>query len=190
MLQVRMPHSRPCFSMRRPLRLKSAFASGRRAAGTAGHTVSMYNLGVCYMTGSGVMRNPFKAVQFFKRAADEKYPPALFNYALCAYHGTGALLLLLLLLRLWSRGCSDMQVHRLPVCVASRRHGSEHGDCEGLLPASDRCRQRARQGSHDTDSRRSTPCGATCPHAALSVPIPCPWHPGRPPWPQCVHCEW
>lgn len=48
-----------------------------------------YNLGVCYLYGYGVNRDPAKAVQQFERAADEGHPLSLGKLGLCLREGWG-----------------------------------------------------------------------------------------------------
>lgn len=61
--------------------LERALANGARGAA--------YNLGVLYMSGWGVARDPKRACDYFKIAAAAKVAKSTHNLAQCYYHGLG-----------------------------------------------------------------------------------------------------
>ena len=54
--------------------------------GSAG---AQYALGNAYFNGTGTAADRERAVMWYKRAADQNYPPAMFNLAYCCSNGTG-----------------------------------------------------------------------------------------------------
>ena len=54
--------------------------------GSAG---AQFALGNAYFNGTGTAADRERAVMWYKRAADQNYPPAMFNLAYCCANGTG-----------------------------------------------------------------------------------------------------
>lgn len=54
--------------------------------GSAG---AQFALGNAYFNGTGTAADRERAVMWYKRAADQNYPPAMFNLAYCCSNGTG-----------------------------------------------------------------------------------------------------
>ncbi|MCR5600980.1 MAG: sel1 repeat family protein [Ruminococcus sp.] len=54
-----------------------------------GDLKSQFRLGNMYLHGTGIEHSPEKAIQWFKKAAEKDYPPALYNLAYCYQHGIG-----------------------------------------------------------------------------------------------------
>jgi TPR repeat protein len=55
----------------------------------AGYALSCSNLGVMYMNGEGLPRNPNKAAELFRTGAEHGDAVGMFFYANCLYGGLG-----------------------------------------------------------------------------------------------------
>lgn len=54
-----------------------------------GNAEGQFNVGVCYLDGMGVEKDPAKAVQWFYKAAAQNHPIALYNLGLHCANGIG-----------------------------------------------------------------------------------------------------
>lgn len=57
----------------------------------AGYKIGQYNLGMCYLYGTGVATNYKYAVTMFKKAKAQNYSPATQQLAYCFYYGKGVI---------------------------------------------------------------------------------------------------
>lgn len=51
-----------------------------------GHARAQFNLGTCYMNGTGVEQNDREAARWFRKAADQDVKEACFPLGLCYYN--------------------------------------------------------------------------------------------------------
>ena len=54
-----------------------------------GDAAAQDELGICYLTGKNVERNPFTAGLWFRTAAEQNYPLAQYHLGLLCFHGEG-----------------------------------------------------------------------------------------------------
>lgn len=67
---------------------RADFLQYQKAAGQ-GNTDAMYNLGLCYKTGTGVKADARQAVEWYRRAAELGSAAAMNNLGVCYENGTG-----------------------------------------------------------------------------------------------------
>lgn len=80
---------------------------------------ALNELGLCYLNGVGVRRNPAKAFGFFRRAADQSDPNGCYNYGYCLFHGLGCTMdrpAAVAALRSADRGGQPQAMNLLGVC--------------------------------------------------------------------------
>jgi len=66
---------------------KRAFDAFNAASGQNPNPKVLYNLGVCYLNGAGVVSDPVVALEYFNRAADGEDPMALRRLGICYAEG-------------------------------------------------------------------------------------------------------
>jgi len=49
-------------------------------AANAGHAVSQYNLGISYLTGTGIEQDVYKAIHWLSESAEQGFEPAIETY--------------------------------------------------------------------------------------------------------------
>ncbi len=80
-----------CVSCGKPKDDGNARTSMRRLLTKAdrGDAASQYTIGVCYLEGAGAAKDPVEAVKWFRKSADQQYPPAQYAMGVCLYNGDG-----------------------------------------------------------------------------------------------------
>ena len=82
------PESLPLLSQSDPIyQIWQTFLVARKAS--AGDVLAQHELGLRYLTGTGVDADTVKAAYWIQKAAEQNLLPARFNLAILAYHGWG-----------------------------------------------------------------------------------------------------
>ncbi len=80
---------------------------------------ALTELAICYRTGFGIEQNVQEAIQLYRLAVDQRYPPAQFYLGFCFFHGDGV-----------ERDCGEAA--RLYRAAALQGHSGSHfwiGNC-------------------------------------------------------------
>lgn len=60
-----------------------------RLSAEQGNTKALYNLGICYFYGHGVLKDVIEAVRLYRLAGEQLYLPSLYSLGVCYYNGQG-----------------------------------------------------------------------------------------------------